>query len=118
METELIGGDYAEFLREMKERIRSAQIQAALNVNRELVLLYWQIGREILTRQQTGGWGAKIIERLSRDLRAAFPEIRLVSHELALYAGFCPRLSRRSNCPTACWTNSLGAQRPHLRCSG
>ncbi len=85
METELIGGDYAEFLREMKERIRSAQIQAALNVNRELVLLYWQIGREILTRQQTGGWGAKIIERLSRDLRAAFPEMKGLSRTNLLY---------------------------------
>lgn len=85
METELIGEDYAEFLREMKERIRNAQVRAALNVNRELVLLYWQIGREILTRQQTDGWGAKVIERLSRDLRAAFREMKGLSRTNLLY---------------------------------
>ena len=43
--------DYDDFLRDLKERIRRAQVRAALAVNRELVLLYWQIGREILTRQ-------------------------------------------------------------------
>jgi predicted nuclease of restriction endonuclease-like (RecB) superfamily len=67
---------YDEFLRELKERIRSAQIKAALSVNRELVLLYWQIGREIITRQQQQGWGAKVIERLAKDLKAAFPEMK------------------------------------------
>jgi predicted nuclease of restriction endonuclease-like (RecB) superfamily len=81
METELIGEEYAEFLREIKERIRNTQVRAALNVNRELVLLYWQLGGEILTRQQKDGWGAKVIERLSRDLRTAFPEMK----------GFSPR---------------------------
>ena len=85
METELVGEHYAEFLREMKERIRSAQVRAALNVNRELVLLYWQIGREILTRQQTDGWDAKVIERLSRDLRNAFPEMKGLSRTNLLY---------------------------------
>ena len=84
METE-IGEDYAGFLRELKERIRSAQIRTALNVNRELVLLYWQIGREILMRQQADGWGTKVIERLSRDLRAAFPEMKGLSRTNLLY---------------------------------
>lgn len=46
---------YDDFLREMKECVRGAQIRASLSVNRELVLLYWQIGREILTRQQQQG---------------------------------------------------------------
>ncbi len=81
MTTELITEDYAEFLRELKERIRNAQVRAALNVNRELVLLYWQIGREILARQGAAGWGTKVIERLSHDLRLAFPEMK----------GFSPR---------------------------
>jgi predicted nuclease of restriction endonuclease-like (RecB) superfamily len=67
---------YDEFLRELKERIRSAQIKAALSVNRELVLLYWQIGREIIIRQQQQGWGAKVIERLAKDLKAAFPDMK------------------------------------------
>jgi len=54
MTSELVEG-YDNFLRELKEHIRTAQVRAALAVNRELVLLYWQIGREILTRQQQQG---------------------------------------------------------------
>jgi hypothetical protein len=57
---------YAALLKEIKERVRSAQLRAALAVNRELILLYWSIGRDILARQQAEGWGAKIIERLTR----------------------------------------------------
>lgn len=72
---------YNDFLRELKERIRSAQVRAVLAVNRELVLLYWQIGRDILTRQQQQGWGAKVIDRLATDLRSSFPEMK----------GFSPR---------------------------
>jgi len=81
MDTELISEEYAAFLGELKERIRHAQVRAALNVNRELVLLYWQIGREILARQGRAGWGAKVIEQLSRDLKIAFPDMK----------GFSPR---------------------------
>ena len=72
---------YADWLAELKTRIHSAQQRAALAVNRELVLLYWQIGRDILTRQAEQGWGAKVIARLSQDLRAAFPDMQ----------GFSPR---------------------------
>lgn len=75
MASELVEG-YDNFLRELKERIRTAQVRAALAVNRELVLLYWQIGREILTRQQQQGWGTKIIDRLATDLRSAFPDLK------------------------------------------
>lgn len=71
-----LGKDYASFLHSLKERIASAQIKAALAVNRELVLLYWHIGRDILDRQKAEGWGAKVIEQLSNDLRSAFPEMR------------------------------------------
>ncbi len=67
---------YGELVEALKERIRSAQVRAALSVNRELVLLYWQIGRSILERQGEGGWGSKVIERLSQDLRREFPEMK------------------------------------------
>ncbi len=50
-----IAKGYDDFLRDLKERIRSAQVRAVLAVNRELVLLYWQIGRDILSRQQQQG---------------------------------------------------------------
>ncbi|CDS55250.1 Putative cytoplasmic protein [Polaromonas sp. CG9_12] len=72
---------YADWLAELKSRIHSAQQRATLAVNRELVLLYWQIGQDILARQNEQGWGAKVIERLAHDLRAAFPEMK----------GFSPR---------------------------
>lgn len=67
---------YAELLEDLKARIRSAQTRAGLAVNRELVLLYWETGRQILFRQDKEGWGAKVIERLARDLSAEFPDIR------------------------------------------
>ncbi|MDV3002595.1 MAG: hypothetical protein N5P05_004250 (plasmid) [Chroococcopsis gigantea SAG 12.99] len=75
MASELVEG-YDNFLRELKERIRTALVRAALAVNQELVLLYWQIGQEILTRQQQQGWGTKVIDRLATDLRFAFPDLK------------------------------------------
>jgi predicted nuclease of restriction endonuclease-like (RecB) superfamily len=72
---------YADWLADLKGRIHTAQQRATLAVNRELVLLYWQIGRDILARQSAQGWGAKVIERLAHDLRAAFPDMK----------GFSPR---------------------------
>jgi predicted nuclease of restriction endonuclease-like (RecB) superfamily len=76
---------YEEFLRDLKQRIQTAQIKAALAVNRELVLLYWSIGRDVLTRQQEQGWGAKVITRLSADLRREFPEMKGFSRTNLLY---------------------------------
>ncbi len=73
--------NYISFLRSLKERIRQAQIKAALAVNNELILLYWQIGREILNRQKQEGWGAKVIERLAQDLKQEFTDM----------SGFSPR---------------------------
>jgi len=72
---DLLPRAYDELLGQLKERIRSAQLRAAVAVTRELVLLYWQIGREILDRQAHQGWGAKVIDRLAADLRRSFPEM-------------------------------------------
>jgi len=73
--------DYPLLLEDLRSRIRAAQVKAALAVNRELVLLYWEIGRRILESQEREGWGAKTINRLAADLRQSFPEI----------SGFSPR---------------------------
>jgi predicted nuclease of restriction endonuclease-like (RecB) superfamily len=70
---------YAEFLTDLKRRIQTAQLRASLAVNRELVQLYWAIGREILARQREDGWGTGVIERLARDLRSAFPGMQGLS---------------------------------------
>ena len=59
MASELITSDYPAFVADLKERIRTAQVRASLAVNREMVLLYWQIGRDLLMRQQQEGWGRK-----------------------------------------------------------
>jgi predicted nuclease of restriction endonuclease-like (RecB) superfamily len=91
---------YAELLRELKARIRAAQIRAALSVNRETVALYWQIGRDILQRQQQQGWGAKVIDRLSFDLREAFPEMK----------GFSPRNLKYMRAFAAAWPDEQFVQ--------
>lgn len=72
---------YDALLTNLKTRIREHQTRAALAVNRELVLLYWSIGRDILSRQEKEGWGKNVIPRLAKDLKASFPEMQ----------GFSPR---------------------------
>ena len=67
---------YRELLEDLKGRIRSSQIKAAIAVNQELIFLYWQIGREILMRQEQQGWGSKVITQLSKDLAQEFPEMK------------------------------------------
>lgn len=79
------GDNYGSFLQNVKEQIRRAQVKAALSVNRELVLLYWQIGREILIRQASEGWGTKVIEQLAKDLKTEFPEMTGLSRTNLLY---------------------------------
>ncbi|MBD2259456.1 PDDEXK nuclease domain-containing protein [Pseudanabaena sp. FACHB-2040] len=68
--------NYSAFLSDLKGRIRAAQVKAALAVNTELIQLYWQIGSEILRKQEQEGWGAKIIDRLAGDLKREFPDIK------------------------------------------
>ncbi len=72
---------YQSLLGDLKERIQAAQVRAALSVNREVIALYWEIGRAIRERQEEHGWGAQVIARLSADLRRAFPDMK----------GFSPR---------------------------
>jgi len=68
--------DYPRLLEEIKERIRSAQYEALKAVNKELVGLYWDIGRMIVEKQEQAGWGQAVVERLSEDLRREFPGVR------------------------------------------
>jgi predicted nuclease of restriction endonuclease-like (RecB) superfamily len=91
---------YADWLAELKSRIHGAQQRATLAVNRELVLLYWQIGRDILDRQAREGWGAKVIDRLAHDLRAAFPDMK----------GFSPRNLKYMRAFAEAWPDSTFVQ--------
>ncbi|MFU8789687.1 MAG: PDDEXK nuclease domain-containing protein [Methylobacter sp.] len=86
---------YTDWLAELKQRIHTAQQRASLRVNQELVLLYWQIGQDILTRQAEQGWGAKVIERLAHDLRTAFPNMK----------GFSPRNLKYMRAFAEAWPN-------------
>ncbi len=70
-----IPDDYKNLLVEVKQRIRSAQYEALKAVNKELIALYWDIGKMIVTRQQEASWGKSVVEQLARDLQAEFPGI-------------------------------------------
>jgi predicted nuclease of restriction endonuclease-like (RecB) superfamily len=70
-----VQSNHEDLLATLKERIGSAQLRAAVAVTHELVLLYWQIGRDILGRQEHEGWGTKVIDRLAGDLRRAYPDM-------------------------------------------
>ncbi len=91
---------YGKWLEELKARIHAARQRATLAVNRELILLYWQIGRDILARQAEQGWGAKVIDRLSHDLRTAFPEMK----------GFSPRNLKYMRAFAAAWEDAVIVQ--------
>jgi predicted nuclease of restriction endonuclease-like (RecB) superfamily len=94
--------DYAGFLEDLKQRVRSARTRAALAVNAELVLLYWSIGRDILTRMAQHGWGAKTIDRLADDLRLEFPDMK----------GFSPRNLRYMRSFAEAWPDEPILQGP------
>ncbi len=76
-----IDRQYQTFLENLKQRVYQSRYQAARHVNKELIILYHHIGLEILRQQKEQGWGAKVIDQLSKDLHAEFPEIK----------GFSPR---------------------------
>lgn len=71
--------DYVATLGEIKERIRAERLRVALSANAAMTLLYWEVGKTILGRQKDEGWGAKVIERLSADLRETFPDMHGLS---------------------------------------
>ena len=67
--------NYPQFLEDIKSRIRTAQIKAALSASREMIILYWDIGRSIIDRQTREGWGKSVVERLGVDLQKEFPGV-------------------------------------------
>ena len=68
--------EYLQLLHEIKVRVRSAQIKAAISVNKELIGLYWDVGRMIAEKQAKGRWGDSIVDMLAGDLRREFPEMK------------------------------------------
>ncbi|MEM5372941.1 PDDEXK nuclease domain-containing protein [Paraburkholderia azotifigens] len=100
--TDALGDDYRTWLTELKQRVERARQRAAMSVNRELVTLYWQIGHDILERQQRQGWGARVVDQLARDLKAAFPDMR----------GFSPRNLKYMRALAQAWPEPEFVQQP------
>lgn len=68
-----VATEYARFIGGIKMRVAAARLTAARSVNRELISLYWDIGKAIVTEQERLGWGKSVVEQIARDLRASFP---------------------------------------------
>jgi predicted nuclease of restriction endonuclease-like (RecB) superfamily len=68
--------NYVQLVKQLKHEIQSARIKASLTVNTQLLQLYWKIGNAVAEQENTGGWGSKIVTQLSKDLRAAFPDMK------------------------------------------
>jgi len=86
--------DYIKWLSALELRISGARQRALLSVNQEQIRLYHEIGQEILDRQKRQGWGARVIDRLSSDLRAEFPDMKGLSASnlkyMRFFAAECP----------------------------
>ena len=96
-----IPAGYAAFFAGLKERIARERIKAVLSANSAMVLMYFDIGRSILERQHKEGWGAKVIDRLSHDLKTAFPDM----------TGFSPRNLKYMRTFADAWPDRLIVQR-------
>jgi predicted nuclease of restriction endonuclease-like (RecB) superfamily len=83
--TTTVASDYGTWLKTLKDTIRTARVKASLAVNRELVMLYWRLGHEILSRKATANWGTKVNEQLARDLRAEFLDMTGLSARNLVY---------------------------------
>lgn len=77
--------DYAAWLKDLKAKIRSTQVRAALAASRELILFYWELGEDISRKLAETNWGAKVIDQLARDLRSEFPDLQGFSRRNLYY---------------------------------
>jgi predicted nuclease of restriction endonuclease-like (RecB) superfamily len=68
--------EYRDWLRNLKQQIKTGQIKAALSVNSQMIMLYWDLGRQIAEKQENAKWGSGFIEQLSKDLKEEFPEMK------------------------------------------
>ncbi len=104
--------DYATLVENIKKRVCDAQLQALKTVNRELIMLYWDIGKAIIERQKTAGKGKAVVERLADDLQAAFPDMRGFSarniwHMRELYDSYGKNPKLQSLTAEISWTHHV-----------
>ncbi len=104
--------DYRNLLVEVKQRIRSAQYEALKAVNKELIALYWDIGKMIVTRQQGASWGKSVVEQLAKDLQAEFPgisgfSVRNIWNMRSFYVAYSQNEKLQSMVAEIGWTHNL-----------
>ena len=88
-----MGDSYLEFIEKIKTEIQKQRISVVMNANTSMICLYWNIGRAILAKQEEEGWGTKVIDRMAKDLKDAFPEM----------SGFSPRNIKYMRKFAQCW---------------
>ena len=103
--------DYGQFLDRIKKDIQRSQIKAAIAVNQELILLYWRIGKELIEKIDSEGWGSKVITTLANDLARSFPDLSGFSLRNLNYMRKFAESYSDLNCATAVaqipWSHNL-----------
>lgn len=92
---------YLDFIEEVKKEIENQRLKVVLNANSSMICLYWNIGKAILQKQEEEGWGAKVIDRMAKDLKDAFPDM----------SGFSPRNIKYMRKFAECWPDFEIVQR-------
>ena len=82
---EITQEEYSSFLRVIKERIKASQYSALKAVNKELITLYWDVGKKIVEKQEQFGWGQSIVETLAKDLQKEYPGMKGFSSQNLWY---------------------------------
>lgn len=100
--TAMVAEGYEAWIRSIKERIQRARVKASMLVDSEQTLLYWDIGHDILETQDKEGWGAKVVERMSTDLKKAFPDM----------TGWSPRNLKYMRALADAWKRTAIVQAP------
>ena len=92
---------YLDFIEAIKKEIENQRLKVVLNANSSMICLYWNIGKAILQKQEEEGWGAKVIDRMAKDLKDAFPDM----------SGFSPRNIKYMRKFAECWPDFEIVQR-------
>ena len=98
--------EYRNWLTDIKQRIREAQVKAAVQVNTALLTFYWELGSDIVERQKSAKWGSGFLKQLSADLMAEFPDMKGFSHNNLQYIKrwYLFYEEAVANCGTGCST--------------
>jgi len=96
---------YSQWINQLSSRYRKSQIKAAIKVNREMLIFYWSLGRDIVNMKAEQQWGTKFLQNLSKDLKFAMPDttcfsetnLKYMKYFYEMYEDFCPQLEDNSN---------------------